>query len=61
MWRSTDAVKVMRNIGGDEPRAVKTNESRLGLRGPRSRDGVTDNPHGALKSNSTWTDENGFD
>ena len=35
------------------------NASKFGLRDPRSPDGVTDDPHGALKSKSTWTDEDG--
>jgi len=29
------------------------------LRDPKSPDGVTDDPRGALKSKSTWTDEDG--
>ena len=31
--------------------------NKLGSRGPRSPGEVTDNPRGALKSKSTWTDE----
>jgi hypothetical protein len=33
--------------------------SRLELRDQRSLDGVTDDPRDALKSKSTWTDEDG--
>jgi hypothetical protein len=36
------------------------NPSRLGLRDRRSLDGVTSDPHDALKSKSTWTDEDGI-
>jgi hypothetical protein len=35
------------------------NASRLGLRDRRSLDGVTGDPRDALKSKSTWTDEDG--
>jgi hypothetical protein len=35
--------------------------SRVGLRDPRSPGGVMGDPHGARKSESTWTDEDDID